>query len=99
MKKDITKDGKYPRRGNNLNVESLNNTKCYQFIMDYAQNPQNGLDIQLRGNYMNIYYQGGNLLKLHIPTNRSRKTSPIQSDSFDKWYFYQQQKKLYIKKI
>jgi len=98
MKNNTTKKGKYPRRGENLNFELLNDLAYFRYIMQYAQDPRNGLDIQLRGNYLNIYYQGGSLLKLHIPTIRGRKAEPIQSDFFDEWYFYQQKETSPLKK-
>lgn len=50
----------------------------YEQIIEYANNPKNELDIQFRGDYINIYYLGGSLLKL--------KTNG--SIVFDKNYFY-----------
>ena len=50
----------------------------YSEIIKYANNPNNGLDIQFRGNYINIYYLGGSLLKLE----------GRNSFTFDENYFY-----------
>ena len=47
-------------------------------LMQYAKDEANGLDVQLRGRYINIYYKGGNLLKL----------SGKQTCVIDKNYFY-----------
>lgn len=68
--------GKYDPRGSK--VSEMTGLKSYQFIMQYAAIESNGLDVQLRGSYINIYYKGGNLLKL----------SGGQTYDFDKNYFY-----------
>ena len=68
--------GKYDPRGSK--VSKMTGLKSYPFIMQYAKDEANGLDVQLRGSYINIYYKGGNLLKL----------SGKQTCVFDKNYFY-----------
>jgi hypothetical protein len=72
--------GKYDPRGSK--VSKMTGLKSYPFIMQYAKEESNGLDIQLRGRYINIYYKGGNLLKL----------SGMETCEFDKNYFYQPDK-------
>lgn len=49
----------------------------YKEIIDFASKRENELDVQIRDNYLNIYYQGGNLLKI----------SP-RSLYFDEFYFH-----------
>lgn len=82
MARIVEKDGQYSRRGVGLDAMKSTESDIYRHIVEYARNPQNGLDIQLRGGYINIYYKGGNLLKLSF-----NKKNPFH-DSFDKWYFY-----------
>ena len=72
------KIGNYIPRGYELGDDFMKNLKSYQYIIKYANNPKNGLDIQLRGKYINIYYAGGNLLKL----------SGTNTCEFDENYFY-----------
>ena len=67
-----------------MDVLQAPNLNMYKHIIEYARNPQNGLDIQFRGGYINIYYRGGNLLRLYFDDNE-----PLRPESFDKWYFYQ----------
>ncbi|MBQ6097252.1 MAG: hypothetical protein IJK99_05845, partial [Bacteroidales bacterium] len=87
------KDGIYLRRGEGLKISQTSNSNIYQYIIRYARNPQNGLDIQFRGGYINIYYRGGNLLRLYF-----NGKGPLQPESFDKWYFYQPTKESVLTK-
>ena len=49
----------------------------YKEIIDFASQRKNELDVQIRDNYLNIYYQGGNLLRVHP-----------RSLYFDEFYFH-----------
>ena len=49
----------------------------YKEIIDFASQRENELDVQIRDNYLNIYYQGGNLLRVHP-----------SSLYFDEFYFH-----------
>ena len=49
----------------------------YKEIIEFASKRENDLDVQIRDNYLNIYYRGGNLLKLQP-----------RSMSFDEFYFH-----------
>ena len=51
----------------------------YKEIIDFASQRENELDVQIRDNYLNIYYEGGNLLKIE-------SYSPYLS--FDEFYFH-----------
>ena len=51
----------------------------YKVIIDFASQRENELDVQIRDNYLNIYYEGGNLLKIE-------SYSPYLS--FDEFYFH-----------
>ncbi len=49
----------------------------YKEIIDFASQRENELDVQIRDNYLNIYYEGGNLLRVHP-----------SSLYFDEFYFH-----------
>lgn len=70
--------GNYIPRGRGLGDDFMKDLKSYPYIIEYANKSKNGLDIQLRGKYINIYYKGGNLLKL----------SGTSTCEFDENYFY-----------
>ncbi len=65
------------------------NLSNYNAIIEYAKDPNNELDIQYRGNYINIYYWGGSLLKL-------RGKGSIE---FDAHYYYPPSKEFPISYI
>ena len=60
-------------------------------ITDYVKE-HNDLDLQIRDNYINIYYKGGNILRIKSPN----------TFEFDEFYFYLDSdkvaKKMYLKK-
>ena len=70
--------GNYDPRGSKLSNNFMKKMKSYPFLIEYANNEANGLDVQLRGDSINIYYQGGSLIRL----------SGTQSCKFDENYFY-----------
>jgi len=70
--------GKYDPRGSKLGEHFMSEMQSYPYLIEYANNEANGLDVQLRGNYINIYYKGGNLIDL----------SGKQVCGFDENYFY-----------
>ena len=70
--------GNYNPRGSKLGNNFMKKMKSYPFLIEYANNEANGLDVQLRGDSINIYYQGGSLIRL----------SGTQGCEFDKNYFY-----------
>ena len=49
----------------------------YKEIIDFASKRENELDVQIRHNYLNIYYRGGNLLEVRL-----------RSLHFDEFYFH-----------
>ena len=55
----------------------------YKDIIEFASKRENNLDVQIRDNYLNIYYQGGNLLRIHP-----------RSLFFDEFYFHRGSKNL-----
>lgn len=71
----------YDVRGS-LSSTFMKDLPCYNILIDYASDPKNELDIQFRGGYINIYYNGGNLMKL----------SGKSSCEFDEKYFYKPDK-------
>lgn len=68
----------YNPRGFRRKDYMANLSNNYNAIIEYAKDTTNGLDIQYRDNYINIYYLGGSLLKL----------SGRGSVAFDKNYYY-----------
>lgn len=76
-KSNYTKRGEFSKRfWNKLE------TSPWKDIIEYASKVENGLDVQLRGGYINIYYNGGNILRIHP-----------QTKFFDEFYFYDKCKK------
>ena len=45
--------------------KKLKNNDVYKKIINFASKRENDLDVQIRDNYLNIYYRGGNLLRVH----------------------------------
>lgn len=72
------KIGDYIPRGKEISSDFMKDMESYHLLMEYAKDESNGLDVQLRGKYMNIYYLGGSLVRL---TGRS-------ICDIDKNYFY-----------
>lgn len=75
LKVDI---GKYSPRGKNLGKNFMKGMTSYPYLIKYTEDDKNELDVQLRGTSINIYYQGGSLVKL----------SGRQKCEFDENYFY-----------
>lgn len=61
--KDIDKIGQYLRRGQ-LPKYFMTKLPCFKHIIKISREKNSELDIQYRGGYINVYYKGGNLLKL-----------------------------------
>ena len=72
------KIGDYIPRGKEISSDFMKDMESYHLLMEYTKDESNGLDVQLRGKYMNIYYLGGSLVRL---TGRS-------ICDIDKNYFY-----------
>jgi len=68
-------------------VKSLVNGNLKQMLI--AINNDNDLDIQIRNDYLNIYYKGGNIAKVNSE----------KSIGFDEFYFYLEMKKAPKKEI
>lgn len=83
------KNAKYLGRGihNVKFAKSLMNGHLRQMLL--VINKDNDLDIQIRNDYMNIYYKGGNIAKVNSE----------KSVVFDKFYFYLDMKKTPTKDI
>lgn len=71
--------GKYDIRGTQLGKSFMADVPSFKYMMEYANEYQSELDVQLRGKDINIYYEGGSLLRL---SGRSKMF-------FDENYFYQ----------
>ena len=56
--------GNYEPRGSKLGENFMADMVSYLYLIEYTKDDKSELDVQLRGNYVNIYYQGGNLVKL-----------------------------------
>jgi hypothetical protein len=61
-------------------IESLNNGNLKKMLMEINQD--NELDIQVRNNYLNVYYKGGNIARVKSEN----------SIEFDMFYFYLEMK-------
>lgn len=72
------RNSKYLGRGihNEKFIESLKNGSLRQMLL--VINNDSDLDVQIRNNYLNIYYKGGNIAKVNSEN----------SVEFDKFYFY-----------
>ena len=88
MEKEM-KSSEYLGRGihNKKFVESLKNGNLRQMFK--ILNTENDLDVQIRNDYLNIYYKGGNIAKVNSEN----------SVGFDKFYFYLDMKEIPTKYI
>lgn len=82
-------DEKYLGRGihNEIFVKSLQNGHLKQMLS--VINGDNNLNVQIRKDYLNIYYKGGNIGKVNSEN----------SVEFDKFYFYTEMKEIPKKEI
>ena len=83
------KNSKYLGRGihNKKFVESLKNGNLRQMLR--VINNDSDLNVQIRNDYLNIYYKGGNIAKVNSE----------DSVKFDKFYFYLDMKNIPTKEI
>ena len=68
---------------NNRFLESLEKG-ILRNITDYVKK-HNELDLQIRDNYINLYYKGGNILRIKSPN----------TFEFDEFYFYLDSRRAY----
>ena len=74
--------GNYDVRGTKLGKNFMTKMKSFPFLIEYTKDEKNGLDVQLRGIHINIYYKGGSLVNL----------SYSQTCEFAENYFYHPKK-------
>lgn len=67
----------YTPRGSFSN-DFLSKLNCREFIFQYSKQPESKIDIKVRGDKLNVYYNGGSLMML----------SGSRNIIFDEFYFY-----------